>query len=125
MVPKSRSPRTPRMKPDAPAFPFRGNASVFLDNMAASGNSLKGWLARFVIRAVVTFHLVLLKTLPRRRQKRKAGPKRLLLTGTFYSENWIMNHLRPLLENPNCEEVRIVCTFPISPRPKLRTLAPP
>jgi glycosyltransferase involved in cell wall biosynthesis len=55
----------------------------------------------------------------------RGQPIRLLLTGTFYSENWILNHLRPLAASRHCEKVWLVTTFAIHPTEKVEVIHPP
>lgn len=50
--------------------------------------------------------------------------KTVLLTGTFFSQNWILNHLRPLALSNQVKKVIIVTTFPIDPISKVQTLMP-
>jgi L-malate glycosyltransferase len=50
---------------------------------------------------------------------------RLLLTGQFYSLNWVQAHLRPLALSPRCEEVLVVTSFSISATEKVRIYKPP
>jgi glycosyltransferase involved in cell wall biosynthesis len=66
---------------------------------------------------------------------RKAGPAKrgtddpagvdILLTATFYSENWLVNHLRPLAGSSRCRRVRIVVTSPFPAIPKVEAIHPP
>jgi len=53
------------------------------------------------------------------------NPKRILLTGTFYSQNWILNHLRPLAASDHCAKVWLVTTFAIAPVKNVEVVAPP
>lgn len=52
-------------------------------------------------------------------------PRTIALTGTFYNENWIMNHLRPLVLSEQVAHVWLVCTFPIPPTDKVTVVRPP
>lgn len=47
------------------------------------------------------------------------------LTGSFYSENWIMAHLRPLARAKNVQTVYVVSTFPIPTVPGVKAVYPP
>lgn len=60
--------------------------------------------------------------------KRKAVEERalrLLLTGQFYSSNWILAHLRPLAVSSLCEEVGVVTDFLIPGMEKVKVYRPP
>jgi hypothetical protein len=54
-----------------------------------------------------------------------AGPIRVLLTGTFHSDNWLHAHLRPLALCPDCRSVTVVCDRPMGTVPKVRYVCPP
>lgn len=99
----------------------------------ASGGSfgfqLRKWAGRVLLRSFVNLHALAIGCLDAVRRRRPAvrdeRPKTVLLTGTFYSENWIMNHLRPLAGSKNCERIWIVCAYPIPPTPKIEQVPPP
>lgn len=68
-----------------------------------------------VIHALVDLHYLVwrfLRFFPRRAAV-PSRPQTVLLTGKFYSENWIMNHLGPLAWSEWCDDIRIVCTLAI------------
>jgi L-malate glycosyltransferase len=44
---------------------------------------------------------------------------RVLLTGKFFSDNWISAHIDPILRARTCAGVTLVTTFPVAPRPGL------
>lgn len=50
---------------------------------------------------------------------------RVLLTGTFHSENWIMAHVLPLSLSVKCSHVVIVSTTPVPKMTNVSTLCPP
>ncbi len=50
---------------------------------------------------------------------------RVLLTGQFYSANWILAHLGPLCMSSRCREVAVVTSFPIPPMSKVKIYRPP
>ena len=58
-------------------------------------------------------------------RRRRAGRQRILVTGTFYSDNWINAHLRPLAASKQCECLWVVSTYPVPPTPKLTVIYPP
>jgi glycosyltransferase involved in cell wall biosynthesis len=49
----------------------------------------------------------------------------ILITGTFYSENWVLAHLRPLAASHHCARVRVVSVYPIPPIEKVEVIYPP
>ncbi|MBV5329653.1 MAG: glycosyltransferase [Chlorobium sp.] len=49
----------------------------------------------------------------------------ILLTGTFYSENWLIPHLQPLAGATPCRRVRMVATLPVPSIPKVEPIYPP
>jgi len=59
-------------------------------------------------------------------RKRAAGDQgyEFLLTGTFYSDNWISSHLRPLAQSRYCARIRVVTAYPIAPIDKVQVVAP-
>jgi L-malate glycosyltransferase len=93
----------------------------------------KSQLRQFVVRvlfrwalAIYSVGLWLAARLPWSKIEAKgAGPQSVLLTGTFFSENWIMNHLRPLALSSGTSLVRVVCLFPVPEVEKVEWVAPP
>ncbi len=62
------------------------------------------------------------------RRRREIPPGKgceILLTGTFYSDNWIGAHLRPLAAAEQCARVTVVSTYPIPDTPKVVAIYPP
>jgi glycosyltransferase involved in cell wall biosynthesis len=49
----------------------------------------------------------------------------ILLTGTFYSDNWIASHLRPLAASAACARVRMVSVRPLPGIHKVEVVRPP
>ena len=49
----------------------------------------------------------------------------ILLTGTFYSDNWIAAHLRPLAASPACARVSMVSVRPVPDIDKVEVVRPP
>jgi len=65
---------------------------------------------------------------------RQLGPKRhplpaegcrILLTGTFYSENWAMAHLRPLSMSKQCARLSVVSIYTVPAMDKVEAIYPP
>lgn len=61
---------------------------------------------------------------PRKRQVGEEGYD-ILLTGTFYSDNWIKSHLRPLAMSKQCGRVRMVATSIVPKIEKVDAIYPP
>lgn len=86
-------------------------------------------VVRITLRSVVTVSLLIVKFL--NGKKKNLGNKRkfknqneILLTGTFYSENWILNHLRPLAASTICQKIVLVTTFPLPEVDKVEYISP-
>lgn len=64
------------------------------------------WLLR---AALVTYNglILLVKLLPKRKYNEKKG-FRVLATGTFYSDHWLITHLRPMGNAENCIHLKMV-----------------
>src|SRR5439155_17135918 len=54
-----------------------------------------------------------------------AGGVDLLVTGTFYSDNWVRAHILPLSRSPRCRRIRVVSAYPIGPMEKVQIVRPP
>ncbi|MCC7462936.1 MAG: glycosyltransferase [Gammaproteobacteria bacterium] len=86
------------------------------------------WPVRILVRTFMWAHagLTTLFTLlgPR---PRAPGPEGwvVLVTGTFYSDNWINAHVRPLAASRRTAIVHVVATYPVPPGDKIRLHAPP
>ena len=57
--------------------------------------------------------------------KPKPGGYRILVTGTFFSENWVSAHIRPLAAAAECEQLYVVSTYPLPDSPKGVAVYPP
>jgi L-malate glycosyltransferase len=69
--------------------------------------------------------LSLLTTFGPRRRSSDAEGVRILLTGTFYADNWALAHLRPLASAPQCASLCVVSTWPIPTIEKVTAIYPP
>lgn len=88
-----------------------------------SQNFIKIWL-----RMIVGSYLMLLAT------ARALGPPKknisdldsfnILLTGTFYADNWLLSHIRPLANSKECSEIILVTDYPAPPLHKVRIIKP-
>ncbi len=73
------------------------------------------------------YHWVLsaLTTFGPRKRFGDAEGARILLTGTFYADNWALAHLRPLATAPQCANLCVVSTWPIPAIEKVTVIYPP
>ncbi|MEO8353151.1 MAG: glycosyltransferase family 4 protein, partial [Chthoniobacteraceae bacterium] len=87
------------------------------------------WSLKWMFRLGLTLHAFLLRILRpmrvKQRTPRERGPRTILLTGTFYSENWIMNHLRPIAMSEACGQATVVSTFHGPQTPNVEWTPPP
>jgi glycosyltransferase involved in cell wall biosynthesis len=91
-----------------------------------------GPLGRSLARVLV--HLLLLGQTVAWRLARLVGPRRkplpeagleVLVTGTFFSANWVSAHLRPLAASRRCARVRVVTVYPVPDLDKVEAVYPP
>lgn len=86
------------------------------------------WLIRGGLRALIRIYVLLLhvaRLMGRAKHSVKGGEFDILLTGTFYAENWVTAHLRPLRMSSYCSRIRIVSTFPLPSLRNVEVLYPP
>jgi L-malate glycosyltransferase len=97
------------------------------------GWNLKSWyrmyriIYRFSLRMIMAVYLSMLYILDHLIPSGKHTPKNgfdILLTGTFYSKNWIDSHLYPLAQSKYCTSVKIVTIFPIEESDKIKVIYP-
>lgn len=89
---------------------------------------LRLWFFRQCLRACMWGYLLLLRlarAVGPTNKLREADGYDILLTGSFYSDNWLVSHLRPLALSRACSRVRIVSTWPIPPLEKVEAIYPP
>lgn len=89
---------------------------------------LRLWLVHRGVRALMAGYTATMTVTRLLRTKRRTPGNReyeILLTGTFYSDNWIASHLRPLARSRHCARVRVVTSYPISPIDKVGIVSPP
>jgi glycosyltransferase involved in cell wall biosynthesis len=89
--------------------------------------AMKERIAKVILHCCLgLYHTALagLRLLPRRRLPEHAA-RSILLTGTFYSDNWAVNKLLPLAASDRCRCLWIVCTHPMPTIPKVRAICPP
>ncbi len=58
------------------------------------------------------------------RPRAYTGRCEVVVTGTFYSDNWITSHLRPLAASGECSRLWVVSTYPIPRIPNVEAVAP-
>ncbi len=75
------------------------------------------WLYIYIIRLARQFSPQ--KPLP------DHGPIEILLTGTFFSDNWIISLLGPLALSTRCGRIRMVSTTPVPDIEKVEPIYPP
>lgn len=92
---------------------------------------MKSFVFQYILRFLVTIYAYLrnLATrFPSLRPDRCSSSHcyEILLTGTFYSDNWIIPHLRPLALSRYCKRVRMVASDTVPPMDKVEAVyAPP
>ena len=75
--------------------------------------------------AIYSFCMHLAKTVGPSKRAVEGRGFRVLLTGQFYSNNWILAHVKPLAMSPLCEEVRVVTNHPFPDMKKVIVQRPP
>jgi len=75
---------------------------------------------RWSLRCVLSFYYLLLKLFQLRAKKNIKGNIRVLSTGTFYSDQWLITHLRPIANAKNCTQVIMVASTPV---PKINNVS--
>src|SRR5574341_2040542 len=53
------------------------------------------------------------------------GRYEILLTGTYYADNWILAHLGPLAMSKRCARIRMVSVSPVPSAHKVEGIYPP
>lgn len=70
---------------------------------------------RWLLRSILVFHYLLLKVFKLLPHKKKKGEAlKILATGTFYSDHWLVTHLRPMANASNCSHLTMVASVPVS-----------
>ncbi|NOX60129.1 MAG: glycosyltransferase family 4 protein [Planctomycetes bacterium] len=79
------------------------------------GRRIRRWIARRVIRAFMALYhcsVAIAKLLGRKPYvDAHDEPIDILLTGTFYSDNWLSAHIVPLANSNKCRRLMLVTTF--------------
>lgn len=74
----------------------------------SAGKHVYRWFLRATL---ILYHglILLVKILPKRKYNEKKG-LRVLATGTFYSDHWLITHLRPMGNAENCIHLKMVAS---------------
>ena len=95
---------------------------------ASPGRILSKWIARRMLRFLMRLYFLAMK-IASWAGKGISRPVRddavVLLTATFYSDNWLSSHLRPLAESGRCQQVLMVAAKPVPPMRKVEPIYPP
>lgn len=97
-------------------------------NKKSSPSGLVDHLTHLSFRSILWCYVSILKCLSRFRARQsfpKSGPVEILLTGTFFSDNWITSLLRPLALSPRCGRVVMVSSAPVPFIEKVEPIYPP
>lgn len=84
-------------------------------------------LTRTAIRILTGVLTLMIAAAARLRPRRKPMPDaglHVLLTGTFYSDNWLETHLRPLALAERVRLVTMVAAVPVPPMPNVEAVYP-
>ena len=87
-----------------------------------NGGSGRGF--RGVVRTGLAVYLYLLRAAGRLPRRQVARPARVLVTGTFVSDNWLRAHLEPLAAADACAGVWMVASRPVPPIPNVHPIYP-
>lgn len=69
---------------------------------------------RYLLRIILVFHYFLVKLFKRLPHKKHVQqPFKILATGTFYSDHWLITHLRPMAKASNCEHLKMIASTPV------------
>lgn len=84
---------------------------------------------RILLGLILTIYILLLKSIGGLKRpkcnKYESFSVEMLLTGTFFSNNWIITHLRPIAESDKCKEIKMVSTRPIPQIKGVKGVYPP
>lgn len=77
-----------------------------------------------VIMRCYGFSVALATLIGRHTRKPGSSGYVILLTGTFYSDNWLSAHLKPLARSRHCARLCVVSDTPIPPMEKIEAIYP-
>jgi glycosyltransferase involved in cell wall biosynthesis len=98
-----------------------------VENLSQNERGVIAALINFILHIYLSIHLfVVWCTSHMGRLKRidEAGAE-ILLTGTFYSDNWVLAHIRPLARATQCRRIRLVSTHPLTSFENVEVVVPP
>lgn len=84
-------------------------------------------LTHLSFRSVLWCYIIILKLAKQFRLQRpfpQSGPVEILLTGTFFSDNWIISLLQPLALTQRCGRIRMVSSSPVPAIEKVEAVYP-
>lgn len=90
--------------------------------------SIADYAVHFIFRAMLWCYIVIVRLARRLVPQRpfpESGPLEILLTGTFFSNNWITSLLRPLALSARCGRIRMVSSTPVPSIEKVEQVYPP
>jgi len=97
--------------------------------LSSFGRCLRGWYYRRVMRLLTLLlrivYVIAKKCGRRLRQPRNGEGYRILLTGSYDSNNWLLSYLRPLVASEGCSHVTMVSLSPVPDLPKVSAVHPP
>ncbi len=82
---------------------------------------------QYTLRAICYLYIILLKTAStlRKRKRQRRDKLEILITGTFYSDNWLITHLKPLAMSDKVARVRMVSIQEVPSMDKVEGIYPP
>lgn len=114
-----------------PKYMFKGNEYVSVGDGWRSEVSLtkhvSEWIAHKGIRLLMAIYAGLMRTAKFVNLKERIAEcdhYDILITGTFYSDNWIRSHLQPLAASRSCSRVRMVSETPVPFIDKVEAIYP-
>ena len=90
--------------------------------------AVEGWVVRRMLRLGLWAYRVVVAAASRLGPTPRSwgpGECEVLLTGTFYADNWVRSHVLPLAASRACARVRVVSSTPLLPMPKVEVVLPP
>jgi glycosyltransferase involved in cell wall biosynthesis len=113
--------------PDTMSTARPGSVVVVPEHAEPKSGRVRQWIVRRVFRAALLAYgalVRLLKALGPRTRPVPAEGADILLTGTFYSDNWVRSHLYPLSLAANCRRIVVVATYPVPAMEKVELVQP-
>jgi len=96
---------------------------------ARSSGTVRRWVWRRLLRGfTLTYQWIMAVLAAIGRRPRSFQPGEgidVLLTGTFYSDNWVLSHIRPIAMAAGVKQVYVASTFPVPDVEKVTWIRPP